>query len=103
MEYDKMLFIFSFMRNFRNTEKLDTFQLEHINRRDKITDNKILDELNASIQRANLILSEFVMGHDAKHIVSFLVKMSSLKFERLLIFFRFILRKTELLTSGSTD
>lgn len=56
-----------------------------MNRRDKITDNKIMDELNASIQRANLILSEFVMGHDAKHIVSFLVKTSSLKFERLLI------------------
>uniref|UniRef100_A0A158Q731 FSA_C domain-containing protein n=1 Tax=Elaeophora elaphi TaxID=1147741 RepID=A0A158Q731_9BILA len=57
-------------------------RLEHMNRRDRITDNKILDELNASIQRANLILSEFVMGHDAKHIVSFLVKTSSLKFER---------------------
>ncbi|VDO26763.1 unnamed protein product [Onchocerca flexuosa] len=57
-------------------------RLEHINRRDKIKDNKILDELNASIQRANLILSEFVMGHDAKHIVSFLVKTSSLRFER---------------------
>ncbi|VDK65860.1 unnamed protein product [Onchocerca ochengi] len=57
-------------------------RLEHINRRDKIKDKKILDELNASIQRANLILSEFVMGHDAKHIVSFLVKTSSLRFER---------------------
>ncbi|CAG9534922.1 unnamed protein product [Cercopithifilaria johnstoni] len=61
---------------------LKRIRLEHMNRRDKITDNKILDELNASIQRANLILSEFVMGHDAKHIVSFLVKTSSLKFER---------------------
>uniref|UniRef100_A0A1I7VD79 FSA_C domain-containing protein n=1 Tax=Loa loa TaxID=7209 RepID=A0A1I7VD79_LOALO len=57
-------------------------RLEHMNRREKITDNKIMDELNASIQRANLILSEFVMGHDAKHIVSFSVKTSSLKFER---------------------
>ncbi|MCP9260407.1 DNA mismatch repair protein Msh6 [Dirofilaria immitis] len=57
-------------------------RLEHINRRDKMKDNKILDELNASIQRANLILSEFVVGHDAKHIVSFLVKTSSLRFER---------------------
>ncbi|KAL3998683.1 Fragile site-associated protein C-terminus family protein [Acanthocheilonema viteae] len=57
-------------------------RLEHMNRRDKMTDNKILDELNASIQRANLILSEFVMGRDAKHIVSFLVKTSSLNFER---------------------
>uniref|UniRef100_A0A915Q466 DNA mismatch repair proteins mutS family domain-containing protein n=1 Tax=Setaria digitata TaxID=48799 RepID=A0A915Q466_9BILA len=57
-------------------------RLEHINRRDKVADNKILDELNASMQRANLILSEFVIGHDAKHIVSFLVKTSSLKFER---------------------
>lgn len=74
---DKVALIFS------TIEK--TFQLEHMNRRDKITDNKIMDELNASIQRANLILSEFVMGHDAKHIVSFLVKTSSLKFERLLI------------------
>uniref|UniRef100_A0A8L7TDP8 FSA_C domain-containing protein n=1 Tax=Brugia malayi TaxID=6279 RepID=A0A8L7TDP8_BRUMA len=57
-------------------------RVEHVNRRDKIIDNKIMDELNASIQRANLILSEFVLGHDAKHIVSFLVKTSSLKFER---------------------
>lgn len=53
-----------------------------MNRRAKITENKIMDELNTSIQRANLILSEFVMGHDAKHIVRISVKTSSLKFER---------------------
>lgn len=59
------------------------FQLAHKNRRDEFAaDKKMLDELSASVQRANLILSEFVMGLDAKHIVSFAVKTSSVKFER---------------------
>ncbi|VDK38549.1 unnamed protein product [Gongylonema pulchrum] len=58
-------------------------QVSHKNRRDKAAvDKKILDELHASVQRANLILSEFVMGRDAKHIVSFSVKTSSVRFER---------------------
>ncbi|VDN01800.1 unnamed protein product [Thelazia callipaeda] len=57
-------------------------QLDHINQRSRTKSNTIIDEVNASVQRANLILSEFVIGRDAKHIVSFLVKSSSLKFER---------------------
>uniref|UniRef100_F1KPJ4 Bridge-like lipid transfer protein family member 1 C-terminal domain-containing protein n=1 Tax=Ascaris suum TaxID=6253 RepID=F1KPJ4_ASCSU len=58
-------------------------QLSHKNERDKArVDKQVLDVLNASVQRANLILSEFVVGSDAKHIVNFSVKASTFTFKR---------------------
>ncbi|VDM45903.1 unnamed protein product [Toxocara canis] len=58
-------------------------QLSHRNQRDKArVDKQVLDELNASVQRANLILSEFVIGSDAKHIVNFSVKASTFNLKR---------------------
>uniref|UniRef100_A0A914RPV7 Uncharacterized protein n=1 Tax=Parascaris equorum TaxID=6256 RepID=A0A914RPV7_PAREQ len=58
-------------------------QLSHRNERDKTkVDKQVLDLLNASVQRANLILSEFVVGSDAKHIVNFSVKASTFTFKR---------------------